>query len=340
MISHNTDYWPGLISHLSRNIEQFGQVIQVKEFPGGQSNPTYKIDTSTGSYVLRRQPDGRLLQSAHAVDREFRVMNALSHTNVPVPEVFYLCTDVNVIGSQFFVMEYVDGDIHWDPALKDLPVERRKLIYRNACKVLSELHRVDFCAIGLGEFGKPGGYLQRQLYRWKKQYKDSQTEDDPAMSELIHWLEGNLPRNNGKTAVIHGDYRLDNIIFHPRGDNVLSVLDWELSTLGHPYLDLAYQCMQLRISNDAILPGLGGIDRSESGLPTEEEYVAWYCEFSGISEIEDWRYFIAFSYFKFSAILQGIKKRAIDGNASSQSAMEYGSYAKPMAEAGRDLIRS
>lgn len=326
-----------LVKNLSEHIEEFEWTEQIVKFSGGQSNPTYRIDTPQKTYVLRRQPKGKILGSAHAVDREYRIMRALWGSQVPVPKVLYLCVDPEVIGTIFYVMEYVEGQIHWNPALPDLPVSERRRVYGEMCKALSNLHNVDFQKLGLEDFGKPGRYLERQLARWTTQYRKSQTEDNEAMEALISWLKRNIPDGDERVAVIHGDYRMDNIIFDSGNRSILAILDWELSTLGHPYLDLAYQCMQLRLDSKAIIPGLGGLDRVDLGIPSEEEYVGWYCYYSDIDSIDNWNYYLVFSYFKFSAIMQGIQKRALEGNASSRLAEEYGALARPLSEAGLQL---
>ncbi|MCC5811425.1 MAG: phosphotransferase [Ectothiorhodospiraceae bacterium] len=324
--------------YLQREVEDFGEIRQCEKFSGGQSNPTFLITADGGRYVLRRKPPGELLKSAHAVDREYRVMHALRDTPVPVPRMFVLCEDESVIGSVFYLMEFVEGRIHWNGALPDATPEERGVMYRNMAGVLAAIHQVDVEQVGLSDFGKPGNYFARQLSRWSKQYHASETEKNPAMDRLIAWLEQNLPEDDGRVALIHGDYRIDNLIFHPKRPDILAVLDWELSTLGHPWGDIAYQCMQLRLPQDAAIPGLGGLDRRQLGIPTEEEYLAEYCRLAGISDIPNWNFYIVFNYFRLAAILQGIQKRALDGNASSSKAFEYGRMARPLSETGASLI--
>lgn len=329
-----------LQSYLEANIEGFRGPLSAEKFSGGQSNPTYLITADSGRYVLRRKPPGNLLKSAHAVDREFRVMRALANTPVPVPAMRVLCEDESVIGSMFYVMDFVEGRIFWDAALPEQSAEQRAAIYDAMNQVLADLHSVDIDAVGLSDYGKPGNYFERQLGRWTKQYRASETEHIPAMEELMVWLEANKPDDDGLVCINHGDFRLDNMMFHPSENRVVALLDWELSTLGHPYADLAYQCMQWRIPSDAAIPGLGDIDRHALGIPTEQEYVQRYCERRGISGIDHWTFYLAFSFFRLSAILQGIQKRAIDGNASSDKATAYGALARPLAELGLTTARN
>mgnify|MGYP003636378931 CR=1 FL=1 len=327
-----------LTAYLEANIDGFKGPLTAEKFAGGQSNPTYLIAAASGKYVLRRKPPGELLKSAHAVDREFRVMQALANTEVPVPKMRVLCDDSSVIGSMFYVMDYLDGRIFWDAALPEQTPVERGAIYDAMNKVLADLHNVDVDKVGLSDYGKPGNYFERQIGRWTKQYRASETETLPAMEKLIVWLNDNLPADDGLVCINHGDFRLDNMMFSHHGSDVLALLDWELSTLGHPYADLAYQCMQLRIPSDAAIPGLGGTDRGALGIPTEQAYVKQYCERRGISGIDNWVFYLAFAFFRLSAILQGVYKRALDGNASSQKALDYGGLAAPLAELGLALI--
>ncbi len=324
--------------YLQQQVQGFGEIRRCEKFSGGQSNPTFLITADSGRYVLRRKPPGELLKSAHAVDREYRVMHALRDTPVPVPRMFVLCEDESVIGSMFYLMEFVEGRIHWNGALPDASPDERGVMYRNMAGVLAAIHQVDVERVGLADFGKPGNYFARQLNRWSKQYHASETEKNSAMERLIAWLEQNLPEDDGQVALIHGDYRIDNLIFHPEQPDILAVLDWELSTLGHPWGDVSYQCMQLRLPQDAAIPGLGGLDRKKLGIPTEEEYLEEYCRLVGIDGIPDWNFYIVFNYFRLAAILQGIQKRALDGNASSDKAFEYGRMARPLSETGARLI--
>ena len=313
---------------LERHVAGFSGLAAVTKFSAGQSNPTYRVDAESGSYVLRAKPPGELLKSAHQVDREYTVLAALSGSSVPVPRVFALSGEgaESPIGRMFYVMEFLDGRIFWDPALADLPSnEERTAIYDAMNRTLAALHDVNVEAAGLSEFGKPGSYFERQLSRWTKQYRASETEPRADMDRLIAWLEASLPADDGIVSLVHGDYRLDNMMFARDRPDVIAVLDWELSTLGHPLADLAYQCMQWRLPHDSGFRGLGGVDRAAIGLPSEEAYVARYCERRGLPAIANWNFYIAFSFFRLAAILQGVYKRALDGNASNpEKARLYG----------------
>jgi len=329
-----------LLRWLEQHVDGFRGPARLEKFKGGQSNPTYKLTAASGTYVLRRQPPGRLLRSAHAVDREFRVMAALAGTDVPVPELHGLCESRDVIGSMFYVMEYCDGRIFWSAALPDLAGNaERSALYDEMNRVLAALHRVDPERVGLGDYGKPGNYFARQLARWTGQYRASELRAIPAMEDLMSWLEANQPPDDGRVALVHGDYRLDNLVFHAEEPRIIAVLDWELSTLGHPLADLAYQCMQLRMPAGAgTTPGLQGIDRASLGIPSEAEYVARYCERTGTGRIENWTFYLAFSFFRLAAIIQGVAKRAVDGNASSARAAELGRWVEPLARMAMDAI--
>ena len=328
-----------LANYLNDSIQGFNGLLTSKKFSDGQSNPTYLLTTGTGEYVLRRKPPGQLLKSAHAVEREFRVMRALFTTDVPVPRTLHLCTDESIIGSVFFVMEYVKGPIYWDPALPELSITRRRATYMEMCRVLAALHQVEIDAVGLSDFGKPGDYFARQISRWTQQYIASKTDPIAEMDAVIDWLPANLPADDGRVSLVHGDYRLDNMIFNSAEPRIAALLDWELSTLGHPLADLAYQCMQLRMDPGKHLRGLHGIDRATLGIPSEQEYVAQYCEHCGLDRIDNWPFYLVFGFFRFAAILQGVKKRAIDGNASSAIALEYGALVRPLAEKAMMVIR-
>ncbi|MBV1880514.1 MAG: phosphotransferase family protein [Pseudomonadales bacterium] len=325
-----------LNGYLQERIVNFGSLLSADKFSDGQSNPTYLLTTDTSKYVLRRKPEGPVLPSAHAVDREFRVMSALAKTPVPIPTMHLLCEDVDVIGSMFYVMEFVDGPLYWDAQLSEIsePAVRGE-IYDQMNKTLAYLHSVDIDAIGLSEFGRPGSYFERQYKRWSKQYRASETDKIEAMEILMEWLPKNMPEDDGRVSLIHGDYRIDNIIFARNEPRILAVLDWELSTLGHPFSDLAYQCMQLRMPSDPSLGNLAGldtVDRHALGIPTEEEYVSRYCERMGLKEIPNWSFYLVFNFFRFSSILQGIMKRYEDGSASNEQALSYGKMARPTAE--------
>jgi aminoglycoside phosphotransferase (APT) family kinase protein len=324
--------------YLASQVPQVGQLRGMEKFGDGQSNPTYLLDTSAGQFVLRRQPAGELLKSAHAVDREFRVIHALRDSEVPVARALHLCEDRSVIGSLFYLMSYEPGRIFWDPCLPELDKAERGEIYREMNRVLAALHEVDVEAVGLADFGRPGSYFERQVSRWSRQYRASETESIAAMDRLIEWLPRNLPDDDGKVSLIHGDFRIDNIVFDATRPRARALLDWELSTLGHPYADLAYQCMQWRMDRDCVIPGLGASDRDALGIPSEQEYVAQYCERRGLDAIPHWNFYLVFGFFRFAAILQGVLKRAIDGNASSSKAYEYGALAPVLARQALELI--
>jgi len=327
-----------LVPYLEANVDGFKGLRESKKFEGGQSNPTFLLTADSGQYVLRRQPPGELLKSAHAVDREFRVIAALAETEVPVARAYHLCEDKTVIGSMFYVMSFEDGRIFWNPALPDMDKDHRTAIYAELNRVLAAMHDVNVDAVGLGDYGRPGNYFERQVGVWTKQYRASEIEPIAAMDKLIEWLPANIPEDDGKVSLIHGDYRIDNLIFHPTECRAIALLDWELSTLGHPYADLAYQCMQLRLGQDAAIPGLGDVNRSELGIPSEEDYVAQYCEHRGLEGIPNWNFYLVFSFFRLAAILQGVLKRAVDGNASSKKALDYGALAPTLANMAVDLI--
>lgn len=327
-----------LADYLEDKVAGFKGPLTAEKFAGGQSNPTFKITAASGEYVLRRKPPGELLKSAHAVDREYRVLSALANTEVPVAEVYHLCEDDSVIGSMFYLMEFKAGTVFWDPALPDMSNAERGAIFDQMNQVLVDLHSVDVDKVGLADYGRPSNYFSRQTDRWSKQYRASELETIGDMDRLMEWLPQNMPADDGKLVLVHGDFRLDNIMFHPSEPRPLVLLDWELSTLGHPYADLAYQCMQLRLDNDSVLAGLGGIDRQALGLPSEEDYVALYCQRMGLENIPNWNFYVVFSMFRFAAILQGVAKRAQEGNASSDKASRMGLLVKPLAKMAVELI--
>lgn len=326
--------------YLESHVDGFKDLRSIDKFNTGQSNPTYRITAKSGTYVLRAKPPGELLKSAHQVDREYRVMKALAGTPVPVPRVLHLAGDEgSPIGRMFFVMEFLDGRIFWDPALPEVSAGERTGIYDSMNAALASLHDVDPDAVGLSDFGKPGSYFTRQLSRWTGQYRASETTQIPAMDRLIAWLEEQSPPDDGTVSIVHGDYRLDNMIFANDGTDVIAVLDWELSTLGHPFADLAYQCMQWRLPHESGFRGLGGIDRTAIGLPTEEEYVAAYCRRRNLPGIDGWTFCLAFSFFKLGGILQGVYKRSLDGNASNpERARAMGAAVPKLAEMAVNLI--
>lgn len=319
--------------YLEANVDGFSGLSSIDKFADGQSNPTFRVRALSGDYVLRRQPPGKLLKSAHAVDREYRVLSALADSDVPVAMAYHLCEDRDVIGSMFYVMEYCDGRIFWDSAIPEVSKAERSAIYDEMSRVLAALHKVDIEKVGLGDFGKPGSYFERQYDRWSSQYRASELRQIDAMESLMDWLGENLPDDDGRVSLVHGDYRLDNMIFSATEPRVIALLDWELSTLGHPYADVGYQCMQLRMpAQIGSISGLRGKDLGELGIPTEEEYVAGYCERMGIDGIENFGFYVAFSFFRLAAIVQGVAKRAVDGNASNINAAQLGEYVEPMAE--------
>ncbi|TIQ38571.1 MAG: phosphotransferase family protein [Mesorhizobium sp.] len=334
-----------LSPYLEAHIPGFAGLSAVEKFKSGQSNPTYLLTAASGRYVLRAKPPGQLLKSAHQVDREFRVMQALSSTAVPVPRMLHLSGEDSPIGRMFYVMEFLDGRIFWDPSLPDAAGpdtssnDERTAVYDAMNATLAALHDVDIEAVGLGDFGKPGSYFERQFARWTSQYRASETEEIADMDRLIAWLETHMPADDGRVSLVHGDYRLDNMIFAKDEPRVIAVLDWELSTLGHPFADLAYQCMQWRLPHASGFRGLGGVDRATFGLPSEEAYVAAYCRRRGIDGIGNWTFFLAFSFFRLAAICQGVYRRALDGNASNpEKAKTYGEAVKLLAALAVDLI--
>lgn len=322
-----------LNQYLKSHIAGFADVLSIDKFDGGQSNPSYRLNTGSGAYVLRTQPPGKLLKSAHQVDREYRVMNALAQSQVPVPKMLHLASGENPLGRMFFVMEYLEGRILWDPSLADLSNDQRSGIYHELSRVLAEIHRVDLSAVGLDDYGRPGNYFERQVGVWSRNYRASVDTSDAGVERLIAWLEQHIPADDGQVSLVHGDYRLDNLMFHPTQSRAIGVLDWELSTLGHPLADLAYQCMQWRLPADGGMRGLGGVDRRALGIPTEDEYLALYCQHRGIESPANWSFYIAFSFFRLAAILQGVYKRYQDGNASNpETAIKYGQTVPALVE--------
>ena len=314
------------------NVPSAGKIEKIAQFKGGQSNPTYKITSEGQEFVLRRKPPGILLPSAHAVDREYKVITALQNTEVPVPKTYGLCEDEDVIGTSFFVMDFLDGSIYWDLLLADKSPKERTEIYASKNKVIAELHKVNYDNVGLSNYGKPGNYIARQVSRWTKQYLASETENIPAMNNLIDWLPPNIP-DEDETSIVHGDYRLDNMVFNA-SNNVMGVLDWELSTLGHPIADFNYHCISWRN-----IPQLADQKFcSENGIPTEEEYINMYSKHTGKKLDEHWEFYTIFNIFKLAGILQGIMGRVRDGTAASKHAEERGNQVAPLAEAAWDLV--
>ena len=325
---------------MTQHVEDFAGPLGVEMFKGGQSNPTYKLITPERTYVMRAKPGpvAKLLPSAHAIEREFAVMRGLAGTDVPVARMHALCEDESVIGRAFYIMEYVEGRVLWDQTLPGMTPAERGAIYDEMNRVIAALHKVDYAARGLAGYGKPGNYFERQIGRWSKQYQASVTQPITEMDRLIDWLPAHIPasaRDEGLTSIVHGDYRLDNVIFHPSEPRILAVLDWELSTLGHPLADFSYHCMAWHIP-----PGtfrrIGGVDLASLGIPSEQDYIHRYCERTGLATPEqlapDWNFYLAYNMFRIAAILQGIAKRVEAGTASSAQARASGAGARPMAE--------
>jgi aminoglycoside phosphotransferase (APT) family kinase protein len=326
-----------LQEYMQQHIEGFSGELSIEQFKGGQSNPTFKLTADGKSYVLRTKPGpaAKLLASAHAIDREFRVMDALNKAGFPAARQYALCTDESVIGRAFYIMEFVNGRVLWDQSLPGMSNNERGQYYDEMNRVIAQLHTIDYAAIGLADYGKPGNYFARQIDRWTKQYKAAETEKIEAMDRLIEWLPQNIPAGD-EISIVHGDYRLDNIIFHPTEPRILAVLDWELSTLGHPLADFSYHCMSWHIAPGQFR-GIGGLDLKALGIPSEEEYIAKYCERTGKTiNKEDFTFYLAYNMFRMAGILQGIMKRYVDGTAASEQALKAGKSARPMAEMGWD----
>ena len=323
---------------LGGHIAGFRGPLAAERFAGGQSNPTYRLRAASGDYVLRKKPPGPLLPSAHAVEREFRVMRALAGTAVPVPQVYALCEDEAVTGRAFYVMEHLDGRIFWDQRLPEISPGARGAMFASMNQVIADLHSVDYAALGLDDFGRPGNYMARQIARWSRQYRASETVKQPAMDALIDWLPTHLPPE-GAPAIVHGDYRMDNLVFHKTEPRVIGVLDWELSTIGDPLADFAYHCLTWRVTPE-LFRGLAGVDFRALGIPGEADYVAQYCRNAGRGPIANWEFYLVYSLFRLAAILQGIAKRAIDGTAASADALATGATAIPMGEQAWQLARS
>jgi aminoglycoside phosphotransferase (APT) family kinase protein len=329
-----------LSAWLQIQLPGFAGPIALEMFKGGQSNPTYKLVTPTATYVMRCKPGpvAQLLPSAHAVEREYAVMRGLAGTAVPVPRMLCLCEDESVVGRAFYLMEYMEGRVLWDPLLPGLAAPERRAIYQEMNRVMAALHTVDFAQQGLSRYGKPGNYFERQIGRWSRQYVASITQPIPEMDQLIQWLPQNIPamaRDEKMVSVVHGDYRLDNLMFDAHEARVVAVLDWELSTLGHPLADFSYHCMAWNIPSGTFR-GIGGLDLAALGIPSEDEYIGWYCEHTGLvtpAQLkQDWNFYMAYNMFRIAAILQGIGKRVEAGTASSAQALSSAAGAKPLAE--------
>jgi len=308
--------------------------LAAEQFDGGQSNPTYLITGREGRVVLRAKPGpaAKLLPSAHAVEREFRVITALGGAGFPVPRAHFLCEDEAVIGRAFYVMDYVEGRVLWDQSLPDMSRNGRAAIYDEMNRVIAALHGIDYANAGLADFGRPGNYFERQIARWSKQYRASETAPIDAMDRLIEWLPEHVPPGD-ETTIVHGDFRMDNLIFHPSEPRILAVLDWELSTLGHPLADFSYHCMSWHIPPGKFR-GISGLDLDALGIPGEPDYIRSYCARCGRGAIANWNFYLAYNLFRIAAILQGVAKRALEGTASSAQARDAGSRARPLAELG------
>jgi aminoglycoside phosphotransferase (APT) family kinase protein len=336
--AHKLDL-PALVSYLQDKMD-VSDTLKIQQFGFGQSNPTYLLTDRNKAYVLRKKPPGKLLPSAHAVEREYRILKILEKTDVPVPGMVLLCEDADVIGTPFYVMEHVVGRIFRNPTLADMTSRRERFaIYDAMNETLTRIHKVDWQAMGLEDFGMPGNYMARQVGKWSKQYMASKTDPIQSMDNLMEWLPQNIP-DDDLTTIVHGDFRLENMILHPTESKVVAVLDWELSTLGHPLADLAYNCMGY------YLPSLGGstfgisdVDFDATGIPTEEAYIAAYCERTHRNSIPSWSFFMAFSMFRLAAIVQGVYRRGLDGNASAANAQKFGIFVQFLSDAGWNLVK-
>jgi aminoglycoside phosphotransferase (APT) family kinase protein len=322
-----------LFAWLAGTLPDFDSPARLRQFQGGQSNPTYLIETPTRRFVLRKKPPGKLLPSAHQVEREYRVMKALAGSGVPVPPARILCEDEAVVGTAFYVMDYVPGRVFVDTRLGECGRNERLPIYRSLAETLAKLHRVDVEAVGLSDFGRPDNYVGRQIDRWTKQYRAAATETIPEMDALIAWLPQHAPTTE-ETTIVHGDFRLGNMIYAQDRPEVAAVLDWELATLGHPLSDLAYAALPFRLPPGGPLPGLLGIDAGGEGLPTEDEFLEIYARAAGRADVPDWPFFLALSLFRLAGITQGVYARALQGNAADASANRMGMVAKGAAILG------
>jgi aminoglycoside phosphotransferase (APT) family kinase protein len=352
-----------LCAYLESRVDGFRGPLTATKFKGGQSNPTYLVEAASGRYVLRRKPPGNLLASAHAVDREFRVLRTLHGGPVPVAQPLHLCTDDGVIGSLFYLMSYVPGPIFWDPALPELQPDRRAAHFDAAVDALAAIATLDVAAVGLGDYGKPGSYFSRQVVRWTAQYRSSETERIDAIETLAAWLPAAVPADDGRVALVHGDFRIDNLIWtapgmsadalpdvagraspaegadgQDRSASIAAIVDWELSTLGHPFADIAYFCMALRLPRNPVLPGLAGIDRAALGIPSESTLIDRFRATAGLDPRPHWNFLLAFQFFRLAAIAQGVLKRAIQGNASNEQALAAGRMTRAIAELGAAQI--
>ena len=328
---------PALEAWLGTHVDGYRGPSRLSRFTGGQSNPTFRLSAASGDYVLRRKPLGQVLPSAHAVDREFRVLAAVGAAGIPVPRVHALCSDGSVAGNMFYVMDMVPGRVFWDPRLPELSAAERTAVFDDMGRVIAAIHALDPVAIGLGDYGRHGDYLSRQISRWTKQYRASETVPIPAMDRLIEWLPANKP-SEGETRLVHGDYRLDNVLIHPTEPRIVAVLDWELSTLGDPRADFAYHAMTWRFPPE-LFRGLAGVDFAALGIPDEAAYLAAYSARTGQDPGAHWTFFLALSMFRIAAILQGIARRAIDGSAANADAADVGAKAAPIARLAWEMVR-
>jgi aminoglycoside phosphotransferase (APT) family kinase protein len=326
--------------YLAEHLEGYRGPLRVRQFEGGQSNPTYLLSAESGDYVLRKKPPGVLLPRAHMVEREYRILAALAATDVPVPKVHLLCEAPDPIGTPFFIMDYVRGRLLREPTLPDLKPAERRAIYEEILRVLASLHAVDYEAIGLADYGKPGNYFGRQVRRWSQQYEASKTREIASMDHLMKWLPENIP-DDDTSCIVHGDYRLDNLVIAADEARVSAVLDWELSTLGHPLADLAHGCAHyyISIANQPLLADAEGGGGDGSGIPTEQEYVETYCRYTGRSGVPHWNFYLAFVIFRYAGIAQGVYKRGIQGNASSQEAMSLGDVVEVASDKAWEIVQ-
>ena len=324
--------------YLQQHLPDFAGPASLRQFQGGQSNPTFLITTPAKKFVLRKKPPGKLLPSAHLIEREYRILRALPPDEVPIPITRVLCEDASAIGTAFYVMDHVDGRVITSVTLPQLNPQERSAIYADFARVAAKLHSVDFSACGLEDFGKPEGYVARQLDRWTRQYLASKTGENPEMDKLIEWLSAHVPAND-ETAIVHGDFRIGNTIIHPTEPRIIALLDWELATLGHPLSDLAYACMYYHLPRQSGAGGgLEGLDVKALGIPTEQEFLQIYCRHAGRTSIPDWTFFLAFANFRMAAITQGVYARALQGNAADSHAISYGDTARIFAAVGRNLV--
>ncbi|MDD9944954.1 MAG: phosphotransferase [Myxococcales bacterium] len=318
-----------LENYLKEHLSGYEGPLSIQQFSSGQSNPTFKLTAASGRYVLRKKPPGKLLPSAHMIEREYRIFTALADTDVPVPTTHLLCEDPSIIGTPFYVMDFIEGRVFSDHTLKGMEPAQRRAIYDDMNRVLAALHGVDYVAKGLSDYGKPGNYFARQVGRWSKQYIAAKTDEIVSMENLMKYLQENIPQDD-TTSIVHGDYQLYNLMYHPTEPRILAVLDWELSTLGHPMADLAYNCMKYYQAGDMAGLVFGG----ETGIPTEDEFVAQYCQRTGRARVEDWNFYLAFSFFRLASIVQGVYKRGLDGNASSAQAVSMRDVVVKTADTG------